>query len=56
VLRALYRGDAWRMQALMKSIGKDVPRNQPMKNWEQDAKEFLEYVTSKGLPKAQAKP
>jgi len=50
-LRALYRGDAWRMQGLLKLTGKQVPRRQSLRKWEYDAKQFLEYVKEHGVPK-----
>jgi hypothetical protein len=51
ILRTLYRGDAYRMQGRMKSIGKTVPRQQPMEKWERDAREYLDYLRQHGLPK-----
>jgi len=50
ILRTLYRGDAWRMQARMRSIGKNVPRNQSMDQWEADAREYLDYIRKNGVP------
>ncbi|MFP4058021.1 MAG: hypothetical protein ACLF0G_14225 [Candidatus Brocadiia bacterium] len=50
MLRTLYRGDAWQMQARMKSIGRSVPRNQPMAQWEEAAREYLEVIRQRGLP------
>jgi len=49
-LRALYRGDAYRMASLMKSIGRRVPRNQPLAKWEKEAKIFLDHVRANGVP------
>lgn len=51
ILRTLYRGDAWRMQGRMKSIGKSVPRNQPMAAWETAAKQYLDHIRRHGVPK-----
>jgi len=51
LLRTLYRGDAYRMQRRMKSIGIQTPRNQPMAQWEKHAKTYLEHVRKKGVPK-----
>lgn len=50
ILRTLYRGDAWRMRALMQTIGKDGPRHQPLEQWEQEAKEYLDHIRRNGLP------
>jgi hypothetical protein len=50
IMRTLYRDDAWRMQALMKTIGKVVPRHQPLSKWEENTREYLEYIKVKGLP------
>ena len=50
ILRTLYRGDAWVMQGRLKAIGKEVPRKQTMEKWEQDAKEYLDYLRKNGLP------
>jgi len=51
ILRLLYRGDAWRMAGLAnKVLGRHVPRNQTLDQWEQVAEEFLDKVRRDGLP------
>ena len=51
MLRTLYRGDAYRMQRRMRSIGVQTPRNQSMAKWEQAAKAYLEHIRAHGLGK-----
>jgi len=51
VLRTFYRGDAWRMQGRMKAIGVTVPRNQPVADWDEAAKQYLDHVRTHGMPK-----
>jgi len=55
ILRTLYRGDAWRMQGRMKAIGVDVPRNQPMADWEASARQYLDHLRKHGLPTGASK-
>lgn len=50
MLRTLYRGDAWQMQARMRTIGVATPRNQPMAAWEKAAAAYLEHIRKHGLP------
>jgi hypothetical protein len=51
LLRLLYRGDAYLMQGFMRDVvGKSTPRNQPMDQWEEDAKLFWEKVKRDGFP------
>ena len=50
-LRALYRGDGYRMQRLLRRIGRNVPREQTLAKWEKDAKYFLNWVRTNGVPK-----
>jgi len=52
LMRLLYRGDAWRMQGLMRDVvGTRVPRNQPIEQWERDARLFFAKIRTDGLPK-----
>ena len=51
MLRTLYRGDAYRMQGRMRTLGIQRPRNQPMGKWEIDAKAYLDHLRKGGLPK-----
>ena len=51
LLRLLYRGDAWRMSGLARAIlGKSVPRNQPLPEWEKIAAEILVKIRAGSLP------
>ncbi len=52
ILRLLYRGDAWRMADLMKSIGRPCPRNQPWDKWEAAAQLYLAALRTNGMPAA----
>lgn len=42
LLRLLYRGDAWRMQGIVREVlGRSVPRNMELERWEVLARELL---------------
>jgi len=54
LLRLFYRGDGWRMAGLVREVlGRRVPRNQPMQEWEKIAREFFETIKRDSLPKKQ---
>jgi len=51
MLRTLYRGDAWQMQARVRAVGISTPRNQPMAEWDRCSQQYLEHLRVHGLPK-----
>jgi len=51
-IRSLYRRDAWRMQALMRRVGRTTPRNQSLEKWQKEADYLLDYLRKNGVPKA----
>lgn len=51
VLRAMYRGDDWRMGSILKDIGEpDFKRGGPMEEREARANRFLDWVKANGVP------
>lgn len=48
ILRLLYRGDAWRMQGLVRELlGESVPRNMELEEWEPFAQRVLDLYRRK---------
>lgn len=50
ILRLLYHDDAWLMQGRMATIHISVPRQQPLEKWERDARLYLDFIRTNGVP------